>query len=256
MKITKTNYYTLEANQAYWSASFVKAMMKCPASALAELRGEYTRPSSTALLIGSFVDAAFVGKRSFDRFISEHPEIINSRTGEIKKDFQKAIDMINRAKSDDVFMSYMKGQKQAIKTGKIAGIPFKCKIDVYSKGNRIVDLKTARDMQPVYVPGQGKISFAEYYNYPLQMAIYQMLEGNKLPCFLAVITKEEPPDIAIIEIPQHVLDAEIEVLYEKLPFFDAMRQGIIEPERCEECAYCRQTKKLTGAINLDELTEI
>lgn len=28
------------------------------------------------------------------------------------------------------------------------------------------------------------------------------------------------------------------------PLYDAIKQGIIEPERCEKCEYCRKTKVL------------
>ena len=107
----------------------------------------------------------------------------------------------------------------------------------------------------MYKPSQGKVTFAEYWNWPLQMAIYQTVEGNNLPTYLAVITKENPVDLAVIEIPQHYLDAELDVLAEKLPYFDAIKQGVIEPERCGKCAFCRETKKLTGAISLDDLSE-
>lgn len=256
MKLTSRNYYSREANEAYWSASFVKAMLDCPNRAMAELRGEYERKSNTALLVGSFVDSYFEGKKSFDKFVTEHFEIINSRTGELKKDYQQAADMIDRAKSDPIFMEFMRGRKQKIFTGEIGGIPFKCKLDVYLPGKRIVDLKTVRDFEPMYRKEEGRLSFAEYWRWPLQMAIYQHLEGNKLPCYLACITKQDPPDIAIIEIPQHVLDTEMEILLSQLPYLDAIRQGIIEPDRCESCAWCRDTKKLTGAISLDELTNI
>ena len=30
LKLTSKNYYSQEANQAYWSASFIKSMMDCP----------------------------------------------------------------------------------------------------------------------------------------------------------------------------------------------------------------------------------
>ena len=256
MILTHENYYSREANEAYWSASFVKSMLSCPAGALAELQGEYERPDNTALLVGSFVDAYFNGKDDFEKFGKEHPEIFNSRTGGLKSDYRMAQEMIERAEQDNVFMQFMEGEKQKILTGEIAGIPFKAKLDIYVPGQRIVDLKTTRDMEPVYKPGEGRLSFADYWNWPLQMAVYQWLEGNMLPCYLAVITKQNPPDIAVIEVPQHVLDAEMVILREKLPYFDAMRQGIIEPDRCGKCAFCRETKKLTGTISLDELTEL
>ena len=122
-------------------------------------------------------------------------------------------------------------------------------------GERIVDLKTTKDTAPVYKAGQGRISFAEAWNWPLQMAIYQRLEGNALSCYLAVITKQDPPAIEIIDIEQHMLGAEIEVLLDKLPYFDAIRDGVIEPERCEKCAYCRATKVITEPKTLDKFVD-
>jgi hypothetical protein len=254
MKLTKRNYHSPKANQAYFSASQVKSFLDCPARTMAELSGEYVRPYSAALLVGSYVDAYFDGKKEFERFISEHPEIFK-RDRSLKAEFTKADEMIARAIQDKVFMEYMSGRKQVIKTGSVLGYPFKIKMDVYKKCVRIVDLKTARDMGMMYKPEHGRVTFAEFWNWPLQMAIYQAVEGNNLPTYLNVITKESPVDLAVIEIPQHHLDAEMEVLAEKLPYFDAIKQGIIEPDRCEKCAFCRETKKLTGAISLDDLIE-
>ena len=252
-RLTKNNYYSDEANQRYMSASFVKSMLRCEAATMAELTGEWVSPPSDALLIGSYVDANFEGPKSFSNFYLEHPEIFNSRTGELKAQFKHANVMIERARGDPVFMEYMRGQKQKIVTGEIMDIPFKAKFDVYRKGERIVDLKTTRDMEPVYLAGQGRVDFATAWNWPLQGAIYQHLEGNHLPFFLAVVTKEDPPDIAVIEVTQDRLDAEMEYLYTKLPRFDAIKRGLIEPERCEKCAYCRATKRLTKPITIEEL---
>lgn len=253
MDLTRDNYYTREANEAYWSASFVKEMLDCPARALAELREEWERPSSTALLVGSYVDAHFEGR--LPEFVAAHPEIINSRTGALKADYLATDKMIARAEADPVFMDYMTGDKQVIKTGAIGGIPFKCKMDVYMAGVRIVDLKTVKDFEPLYRPGEGRLHYADFWRWPLQMAIYQAIEGNRLPCYLAVISKQDPPDIDLIEIPQDVLDMEIKLLKDKLPYFDAMRSGVIEPERCGKCAYCRQTHKLTGPTIFNVMEE-
>lgn len=255
MKLTKANYFSGQADTYYFSASQIKSFMDCPARTMAALRGEYVRPASTALLVGSYVDAYFDGDRVFNRFVSEHPELFK-RDGTLKAEFLKADEMIARATSDKLFMEYMQGRKQVIKTGMLLGYPFKTKIDVYKKGVRIVDLKTVKDFEPMYKPEQGRVTFAEFWGWPLQMAIYQAVEGNKLPVFLACVTKQDPVDLAVIKIPQHHLDAELEVLAEKLPYFDAIKSGIIEPPRCEKCAYCRETKKLTGAISLDELSEL
>ena len=250
LRLTKKNYHSERANREYWSASLVKQFLSCPAAAVAMEQ----QPTSTALLVGSYVDAAFEGPRALERFTAEHPEMLK-KDGTLKADFVKAQEMIERARSDKVFMEYMRGRKQVIRTGKLGGLPFKIKMDVYKKGARIVDLKTARDMKPVYRAGEGQITFADAWEWPLQLAIYQAIEGNRLPCFLAVVTKEDPPDLAVIEIPQRELDAERERLLDKLPLFDAIRQGIVEAPRCESCAYCRRTKKLSGPVPLGDFIE-
>lgn len=252
-KLTKNNYYSDEANQKYMSASFVKSMLRCEAATMAELTGEWVPAPSEALLVGSYVDSYFEGPKSFERFIAETPEIINSRTGELKAPFRRANEMIERAESDPVFMQYMKGQKQKIVTGEIMGIPFKCKFDVYRKGERIVDLKTTRNMDPKYRAGEGKLNPILYWGWDIQMAIYAELECNGLPTYLAIITKEDPPNLYLVEITKAERDACMEYLKAKLPRFDAIKRGLIEPERCEHCAYCRATKRLTKPITLEEL---
>lgn len=250
LRLTNKNYYSERANREYWSASMVKQFLVCPAAAMAM----EPAPPSTALLVGSYVDAAFEGKRALERFTLEHPEMFK-RDGTLKADFVKAQEMIERARSDKVFMEYLSGRKQVIKTGILGGLPFKIKMDVYKKGVRIVDLKTARDMKPTYRAGEGQITFADAWEWPLQLAIYQAVEGNRLPCFLAVITKEDPPDLAVIEIPQRDLDTELQRLLDKLPLFDAIKQGIVEAPRCECCAYCRRTKKLSGPVPLGDFID-
>jgi hypothetical protein len=238
---------------AYWSASLVKTFLECPARAMAELRGEYVRPESTALLVGSYVDAYFEG--TLELFKAKHPELFK-KDGGLKAEYIKAEEMIARAERDELFMRYMEGEKQVIKTGTIFGLPFKAKYDVHLVHVRNVDVKTAKNMEPMYKPEQGRITFAEYWNWPLQMAIYQAIDDEHLPQYLNVITKEDPPDIATIEIPQHHLDAELEVLSEKMPYFDAIKQGIVEPTRCEKCPYCRASKKQIAPISLDDLIEL
>ena len=37
-----------------------------------------------------------------------------------------------------------------------------------------------------------------------------------------------------------------------LDFFDAVKQGAIEPPRCEKCEYCKQTKVLREPTNSED----
>ena len=55
LKLTDDNYYSAEANWDYMSASQFKSFRKCEAAAMAELRGEWGRKESSALLVGSYV---------------------------------------------------------------------------------------------------------------------------------------------------------------------------------------------------------
>ncbi len=223
--------------------------MKCPAAAMAELTGEYVRPVSSALLIGSFVDAYFEG--TLEQLMANRPEMF-TRTGALKSEFRSALEMCERAKADKVFSEYMCGNKQAILCGEIHGIPFKAKMDAYVPGLRIVDLKTVKDFKPQYKPEAGLVSFIEAWNYDLQLGIYQRLEGNKLPCYIAAITKEAVPDIAVIEVPQHYMDAAMAELVDNLPYYDAIKRGQIEPPRCGKCDYCKSTKVLTGPQDITD----
>ena len=83
LRLTKRNYYSEEANREYWSASFVKAMLRCPAAAMA---AEPEEPS-TAILVGSYVDAYFEG--TLDCFREDHPELFK-RDGTLKADYLQA----------------------------------------------------------------------------------------------------------------------------------------------------------------------
>ena len=224
MILTPSNYYAPEANWAYFSASQIKSFMSCPARTMAGLRGELEHEKSMALLVGSYVDAYFEG--TLDQFTSEHPEVFK-RDGSLKAEYHHANIMIARAEADPVF------------------------IDVLHP-DRIVDLKTTRDFNPVYKPGQGRMTFAEAYQYPLQGAIYQAVEGGSKPFYLDVITKESQPDLALIRIGQEYMDAEMKLLRQNLPYYDAIKQGMMDPPRCEHCAYCKSTRRLTGPIGLDE----
>ena len=259
MQLTPENYYSPEANEAYMSASFVKGMRRCEAATIAEMRGEWKRPDSTALLQGQFVDECLTG--DFGSWVLKHPEI-SKRDGNLKAEFMKCQEMVSRAKRDRVFMSTMEGEHQVIRTGVIDGIPFKAKYDVYKQDDPdmkevIVDLKTVKDFNPVYMPGQGRVTFADAWDWPLQMAIYQALsETKRATCLLSVISKEDPPDVNVVWIPQERLDTEMEILRRQLPRMEAVKAGIIEPNRCGKCAYCRATHMIRNIASLDDFEDM
>ena len=74
MILNNENYYSPEANQEYMSVSQYKAFMNCEAAAMASISGRYERPTTRALLVGSFVDRYFEGTRSTE---NEDAEILS-----------------------------------------------------------------------------------------------------------------------------------------------------------------------------------
>lgn len=250
MILTEENYFDIESNMQYMSASQFKAFMKCEAAALAEVTGNYEREKTTALYVGSYVDAHF--DETLDIFRAKNPQIFN-KNGSLKSDFIKAEDIIDRVHQDKLFMKYMSGEKQVIKTGDIDGVPFKIKMDSYHPGKAIVDLKVMKDFEPIYVPEQGRLNFIEAWGYDIQGAIYQYIEGNNLPFFIAAVTKEKTSDLAVIQIPQAVLDVALEEVKANVHRFADLKKGIGEPIRCEHCDYCKMTKVLDRVIGMEEL---
>ena len=248
--ITNENYFSKENNLKYMGSSQFKTFLDCEARAVAEVNGEFEREKSVALLVGSFVDAHFEG--TLDIFRAKNPEIFTQK-GTLKSEYKHAEYIIERIERDDLFMKYMSGEKQVIKTGEIAGVPFKSKIDSYHQGKAIVDLKVMKDMELIWKDGL-KLTFVEAWGYDLQASIYQAVEGNNLPFFIAAATKQKPePDIEVISIPQERLDYCLESVKQYAPRFQELKQGIGEPTRCERCDYCRRTKVLTEIISYEDI---
>jgi hypothetical protein len=245
MILTAENYHSVEMNMKYLGASQYKSFVYCEAMALAEAKGEYVREKSVSLLVGSYVDAHY--EKTLDLFKAQNPEIFTQK-GELKSDYKHAEYIIQRLERDAMFQEYMSGAKQVIKTGLIMGIPFKIKIDSYHSGDKIVDLKVMKDFEGIWKDGL-KLSFVEAWGYDIQAAIYQFVEGNDLPFFIAGATKQKPePDLAIISIPQDRIDYCLNEITENVQRFADIKAGLIEPTRCGKCDYCKSTKVLTDAI--------
>ena len=248
MKLTNENYFSEEAALEYWSVSQFKEFNKCEAAGLAEVRGEFQREETDALLIGSYVDAYFSGE--VDKFIKVNGDkMFSKRGGGLLAKFAHANDIIDRVEADSLMMEYLTGEKQVIMEAELFGSPWKAKFDVYDE-TRIVDLKCVRDFEDVFDRGYGWRSWVEYWGYDIQGAIYQKIEqlvtGRKkpLPFYIAAVTKERVPDIKVIQIPQHVLDAVYNMVEAKIERFDLIKQGDVEPVRCEKCDYCKASKVL------------
>lgn len=271
-QITEENYHDREIDKAYMSfhtwAAFhgTLGVPACEARAIAELNGEFEEDTSDAFILGGYVDAALVGDEGeLEQYKKDHPEMIvtrGDRKGELQAKYLVADKMIERCRKDSLFMDSLSGEHQAILVCMMCGVPFKCKIDSYVHGKAIVDLKTSREIhKQFYIPDFGHVDFISYYGYVYQLTLYReavkQLFDESLPCFIAVVSKSEYPEIKLVHIDDVALfDAwsTIKTSLEDSSLVDVW-QGNIEPIRCNkpDCHYCMATEVLTEPINYKDL---
>lgn len=269
MVLTNENYFSSEADQHYMSVSQYKnfagsaGLRGCEARALAELKREWKQEPNTAMLVGSYVDAFYEG--TLDKFKYEHPEIFR-KDGELKADYIKANDIIDRSLRDDMFQGFMAGEKQVIMTGNLFGADWKIKIDSYIPDKAIVDLKVMSQIfeedrnEPklLWTRDLGYIDFIKYWGYDIQGAVYQEIvyqnTGKRLPFFIAALDKptdkRKEVDLGIFHVDDQVLRDALSEVKRNMPRILDLKAGMEEPDRCETCDYCRHTKVLTDVIHI------
>ena len=254
LTLTSDNYYSQEANEAYFSVSQFKDFLKCPAMAMAKLRGEYEPEFGRALLLGSYVDEMLTGtEESIKNFIVEHVPELFKKNGDRYADVEQADETIVRIRKQPLMMKYLSGEHQVIMTGEIEGVPFKIKMDSYVPGEFITDLKYMASLRSpnLFEP------MVKYWGYDLQTACYQEIvrqnTGKTLPFFFVVATKEKPAHLAVGQMNQWNMDAALESVKKHIRRFQKIKNGEIPAERCEDysCDYCTGTKVITEAIDTD-----
>lgn len=279
--INKENYYDVKD---VLSASTIKSFEQCEAAALAAIRGEYARTATTALLVGGYIDAALDSDAELEKFKADHPEIINSRTGALKADFQRAEDVVNRCISDPLFRALTidvpaEGH-QFIVLGTIGvtasgeTIPCKGKLDFLlmpdyllkladmfpawsgyfrdcaAQGGLIVDLKSAANTDEQWSDDAGcRIPWVQSWHYDRQLAIYRELYrqqfGRVLPVMVLVCTKEPATSLLPLSIDSGTLDEGLAEAQALAPrVWHLMQTDSPDPRRCEKCAYCRMSRRL------------
>ena len=262
MELTAENYYSQKANEEYMSVSQFKdfngtyGRLACEHTALEKLHETWEEPKSTALMVGSYVDAYFEG--TLDQFKVENPSLFK-RDGNLKAEYVKADEIIARIERDEYFMKYMSGQKQVIMTGELFGAKWKIKIDSYIPDVAIIDLKVMASITELkWVRDIGYLDFVRYWGYDIQGAIYQEIvrqnTGKKLPFYIAGATKEKEPDIRIVHVTDNYLQEALNVVEANMPRILSLKSGELEPNRCELCDCCRKTRVLTAPISILDLT--
>ena len=212
--LTAENYYSQEANKHYMSVSQFKdfagtfGKMRCEFYAMEKLKGKWTDQKTLPLMVGSYVDSYFEG--TLDTFKEENPEIFATE-GALKAPYKKAEEIILRIERDEYFMRFLSGEKQRIMTCNLFGCNWKIKMDSYIPGVAIVDLKVMASItKPHWIRDFGYMDFIRYWGYDIQGAVYQEVvyqnTGQRLPFYIAVATKEDEPDIRIIQVTQPYLD--------------------------------------------------
>ena len=251
MGITNEDYFERDK---YMSVSRIKKLLKC------ELDGTKDwddSNKSTALMVGSYVDAYCEG--TLEEFKAANPEIISSRgptKGQLKSDFKKADEICEYMDNDAAIQQFLSGDKQTIMTGEIEGIPFKMKMDAYSKGIAISDLKVMRSV----TDSNGQFyDFISQWGYDIQLACYQEIvfqnTGDKLPCFIVALTKESPINSVIIQIPQNIMDMALyNVQSTIVDLYDVYMENR-EAKGCGTCKTCVAERSETPIISMYDIIQ-
>lgn len=264
-QLTPENYHSREANIEYMSVSQYKAMRECEAAVMAELRGEYVRETSDALLAGQMLHAWVESPEAYQEFVAVHRPLICKRDGDLKAQFVDVKRMIDTIYQDPFMMFCIQGEKEVIKTAEMFGTPWKIRMDVLNrKSRRLVDVKTTRSITELqWDPDQGKkVNFVEMYKYPLQAAVYAEVdriadgrpEGDWYEPIIVAVSKEDPCDKAVISLAHETRFLfELELVKTNLPHMLSVKRGEIEPFRCGRCYYCRSTKVLDSVVYYEDL---
>jgi len=261
LKLTKDNYYSQEADKAYFSVSQYKSFLKCESSALARLNRTYEEPKSDALLLGSYVHSWLDG--TMEDFKKENPSIFSTRgasKGELKANFKHADEMVKVLEKDSLCMMALEGEKEVIMTGQLFGAPWKIRMDVYAPNlGRFADLKTVKAIRDRHwIEGVGWGSFVQAYGYVTQMAVYSQIEmqnrgGERLENYIVAVSKEEIPDKEVITVDFESIEEELKVVEENMQRLIRVKSGELSPKRCGSCGHCKRTKQLTGVTNYQDL---
>jgi len=257
LQLTAENYYSLEADQEYMSYSQYKEFRDCEARAMAKVWGGWEEPPSQAFLVGSYVHAYFEG--TLKNFMVEHPEIFK-RDGTLKAEYKFADEMIDTILNDEMCVAALEGEKEKIVTFEFGGCMWKMKADVLNlEKRRIVHLKNISELGAKVWNNEKRYYelWLEAYGYIGQMALYQkgvQIAYNILvePIILAV-TKQDPPNKALIYFDDDRLNWELSQIVFHLPRVLAVKNRQERPKRCERCKYCRETKKLRKLMHYSEL---
>jgi len=278
MNLTKDNYYSHEADVAYMSVSQFEAFEDCELQAYRKyVLGKREEPSSDALLIGNYMHTKFESAEAHESFCNKYrPQIYKGKNLESKRQaFINADCHYNAAKGNKLFVKSMEGTSEEIYTFCLFGCDWKIRVDninhdkLYFTDLKYVKSIREKEWMTVFRDDYGmpltkmrvleyrradnddmvlerneKVMFWEKWDYWLRFALYKFgLEiklGKIYRPFMAVLSKETPPDMEIFEFEDEDRIAfEIRRIEEYIDRVMAIKRGEVEPEGCGVCELCR-----------------
>ncbi|OAB27842.1 hypothetical protein PMSD_23015 [Paenibacillus macquariensis subsp. defensor] len=271
MQLTKSNYFSQEANRHYMSVSQFKSFLPsyggCEAQAVATLNGTYERSSVMAFMEGHYVHAWNEG--TLDEFKADNPDLYSSRgatAGQLKANFQHCNTMIEVLENDPYVMKALAGQKEVIFTAELFGIPWKVMLDSYQPNigentGLFADLKTMKEIEEKFWNKDANTweNFLDHYGYKIQMSVYAEIEklvtgrDEWLLPHMVIVTKQSPPDHDIYYFDYDVIVQSLNIVSNNIERVKAVKSGLVAPIRCDKCKYCRSTKKVTRIKHYSEL---
>ena len=101
------------------------------------------------------------------------------------------------------------------------------------------------------------IDFISQWGYQYQGAIYQEIvyqnTGERLPFFIVALTKEEPINSVIVNIPQEILDNALEEVSSTIKRYWDIYNGLEQAEGCGVCPTCISKRLEVPIISMYEL---
>lgn len=267
LELTPSNYYSKQADLDYWSFSVFKGFMQCEAAEMYKLQDhEESEHPPMPLIIGNYVHSYFESQEAHADFVAKQHDNLYQRDRKTKlADVVHADAMIHTLEADPFIIKNYVGEKEAIVTGELYGLPWRGKIDCLNLDEGyFIDLKTAKSLNNTIWERDDsgawrKKIWYEAYGYIMQLAIYQQLirqtYGKTLVPFIFAVSKDKVPDHMALSFNQPLLDRQLETVKELLPRFQKVMSGQEAPERCEECDYCRSTKRLHGFTDAEDLMD-
>ncbi|AGY45728.1 hypothetical protein P620_08970 [Lactococcus lactis subsp. lactis KLDS 4.0325] len=252
------------------SFSSLKAFSDCEAEAVAVMAEEWDRqatfsPSTIeAMNAGSYVHKYFESNKALEEFKLEHESDMFTKKGSLKSQFQIAEKMVQTLDHDPLFKTIYQGVKELEIFGKIQGIEFHGFLDCLNlERNIFIDIKTIRGSirdKEWSETEYRRVSWVKARKYLWQMAIYQEILrqsddekiGKNISPVIYAVTKETFPDSAGITIPQEWLDDSLDEVCKFTDKYIEVLNGRV-PVRCEQCNYCKATKRNIQTISYSDL---